>query len=233
MGAMIHGESYKYFKMPVYGTDEHRYNQYLGNHINKQNKGQRGKDSERQKTYRCEWTFQSKVNNPEFDSIKDAQKFAKRIYKSKTWIKLWGKSVESDVSRIYAAQPKVVAMSSRKKTMSGYTDGFSVTLDLITGLNKYTLLHELAHTLGHMHHGRSFRQCLLDLVGAFMGAKEKKILKDEFRKAKLAVGDARKPQTFEVWMKARERMAAMREAKESMEDDIKFLHRMRSKGYNF
>ena len=71
MGAMIHGESYKYFKMPVYGTDEHRYNQYLGNHINKQNKGQRGKDSERQKTYRCEWTFQSKVNNPEFDSIKD------------------------------------------------------------------------------------------------------------------------------------------------------------------
>ena len=108
-----------------------------------------------------------------------------------------------------------------------------MTLDLITGLNKYTLLHELAHTLGHMHHGRSFRQCLLDLVGAFMGAKEKKILKDEFRKAKLAVGDARKPQTFEVWMKARERMAAMREAKESMEDDIKLLHRMRSKGYNF
>jgi hypothetical protein len=34
-------------------------------------------------------------------------------------------------------------------------------------------------------------------------------------------------------MKARERMAAMREANESMKDDIKFLHKMRSKGYDF
>ncbi len=43
---------YNYFKMPVYGTDEHKYNQYLGKHINKQNKGSRGQDSERKKTYR-------------------------------------------------------------------------------------------------------------------------------------------------------------------------------------
>jgi hypothetical protein len=227
MPAMIHGEAYKYFKMPVHGTDEHRYNQYLGNHINKQNKGQRGQDSERQKTYRAEWTFQSKITNPEFASIEDAQKFAKKMYKSKTWIKLWNKSIESDVSRIFGARPKVVAMSTRNKTQSGYTNGFTVSLDLVTGLNKYTLLHELAHCLGHMHHGRSFRQCLLSLVGAFMGANEKKILKEEFKKVKLKCGDARKPQTFEVWMESKKRMVAMREANESMKDDIKFLHKMR------
>tara|TARA_R110000803_G_scaffold40261_6_gene86788 strand:+ start:1130 stop:1828 length:699 start_codon:yes stop_codon:yes gene_type:complete len=230
MPAMIHGEAYKYFKMPVYGTDEHRYNQYLGNHINKQNKGVRGQDSERQKTYRAEWTFQSKITNPEFASIEDAQKFAKKMYKSKTWVKLWGKAIESDVGRLFAAQPKVAAMSNRNKTQSGYTNGFTVTLDLVTGLNKYTLLHELAHCLGHMHHGRSFRQCLLSLVGTFMGANEKKILKEEFKKAKLKCGDARKPQTFEVWMESKKRMATMREANESMNDDIKFLHKMRSKG---
>jgi hypothetical protein len=166
-----------YFSYPTYGSDEYKYNQYLGNHVNKQNKGSRGQDSERQKTYRAEWTFQSKVTNPEFASIEEAQKFAKKIYKSKTWVKLWSKSVEDDVGRIFGAQPKVVAMGSRNKKLSGYTNGFTVSLDLVTGLNKYTLLHELAHCLGHMHHGRSFRQCLLSLVGTFMGSEEKKILK--------------------------------------------------------
>ena len=83
MPAMIHGEAYKYFKMPVHGTDEHRYNQYLGNHINKQNKGQRCQDSERQKTYRAEWTFQSKITNPEFASIEDAQKLADSLVERK------------------------------------------------------------------------------------------------------------------------------------------------------
>ena len=219
-----------YFSYPTYGSDEHKYNQYLGNHVNKQNKGSRGQDSERQKTYRAEWTFQSKITNPEFASIDEAQKFAKKIYKSKTWVKLWRKSIENDVSRVFGAQPKVVAMGSRTKKLSGFTDGFTVTLDLVTGLNKYTLLHELAHCLGHMHHGRSFRQCLLGLVGTFMGSEEKKILKGEFKKAKLKCGDARKPQTFEVWMESKKRMAAMREANESMKDDIKFLHKMRSKG---
>ena len=220
-------EGYNYFEYPTYGSDEYLYNQYLRKHINKQNKGSRGQDSERQKTYRAEWAFQSKVTNPEFSSIEDAQKFAKKMYKSKTWVKLWSKSIENDVGRIFGAQPKVVAMGSRTKKLSGKTDGFTVSLDLVTGLNKYTLLHELAHCLGHMHHGRSFRQCLLSLVGTFMGAEEKKILKEEFKRAKLKCGDARKPQSFEVWMASKKKMEQLRWEKEFRADCLEMHERMK------
>ena len=74
-------------------------------------------------------------------------------------------------------------------------------------------MHELAHTLGHMHHGRSFRQTLLTLVGQFMGAKEKKTLKEEFKKKKLHSGDAKKPQEFDKWVETKERLEKMRDAK--------------------
>ena len=220
-------EGYNYFSYPTYDSDEYLYNQYLGNHINKQNKGSRGQDSERLKTYRAEWTFQSKITNPEFASIEEAQKCAKTIYKSKTWVKLWNKSIEDDVGRIFGAQPKVVAMGSRTKKLSGHTDGFTVSLDLVTGLNKYTLLHELAHCLGNMHHGRSFRQCLLSLVGAFMGGNEKKILKEEFKRAKLKCGDARKPQSFEVWLVSKKKMEQMRWEKEFRADCLEMHERMK------
>ena len=71
-------------------------------------------------------------------------------------------------------------------------------------------MHELAHQAGHMHHGRSFRQCLLKLVSQFMGRKEADALKAEFKKAKLAFGNARKPMTEAQWLKARNRMRSIR-----------------------
>tara|TARA_R110000796_G_C14500324_1_gene428789 strand:+ start:100 stop:240 length:141 start_codon:yes stop_codon:yes gene_type:complete len=43
-----------------------------------------------------------------------------------------------------------------------------------------------------------------------MGAQEKKILKEEFKKNKLAFGEAKKPQTFDVWIASKERMKNMR-----------------------
>lgn len=220
-------EGYNYFKCPTYGSDEYNYNQYLGNHINKQNKGSRGKDTERLKTYRAEWKFQSQIDEGSFDTIEEAQKYAKRIYKSKKWQKLWLESVEDDALRLLGAQPKVVAMNRRNKKMSGYTDGFTVTLDMVSGCNKYTLLHELAHCLGHMHHGRSFRRVLLELVGAFMGTKEKKILKSEFKKHKLSFGNARKPLSFEKWMESKKRMEQMRWEKEFRADCLAMHERMK------
>jgi hypothetical protein len=85
-----------------------------------------------------------------------------------------------------------------------------VTLDSRAGLDEYTLLHELAHCLGHMHHGRSFRRALLELVGGFMGTEAKKTLKEEFKKRKLSFGDARKPMEFEQWRASVQRMEKMR-----------------------
>ena len=188
-----------------------RYQTYLLKHEAKQNRGAKySRDTEKTKTYRAEWAFQSRAEIADFQDVKEAQKFAKKIYKSKTWQKLWKRSVNLDVSRIMAMSPRVVGMSRRSKTMSGYTDGNTVTLCPITGMYKYVLLHELAHCLGHMHHGRSFRQCVLSLVGAFMGAKEKKILKEEFKKKKLACGEPRKPMSYENWVASVKRMEKMR-----------------------
>ena len=204
---------YNFFEMPLYESDEHLYNRYLVKHRNKQNKGAASRDSEKQRTYAAENLFMRMCDNPTFNTLDEVTKFSRKIYKSKTWIKLWEKSIESDVGRIFTAQPVIAQMNSRTKTMSGFTNGRTVTLCPITGFNKYVLLHELAHTLGHMHHGRSFRQCLLSLVGTFMGAHEKKVLANEFKRKGLSYGDARKPQTFEVWMAAKQRMAKMRELK--------------------
>ena len=188
-----------------------RYETYLLKHKAKQNRGAKySRDTEKLKTYKSEWSFQSRAEIPDFKNLTDAQNFANKLYKSKTWIKLWQKSVEEDVGKIFSGQPQVVGMSRRSKTMSGYTNGTTVTLCPTTGMNKYVLLHELAHCLGHMHHGRSFRQCVLSLVGAFMGAKEKKILKEEFKKKKLACGEPRKPMSYENWVASVRRMEKVR-----------------------
>jgi predicted metal-dependent hydrolase len=192
-----------------YNYDSLDYATYLLKHEAKQNKGAKGRDSERTRTYEAEWMFQRQINDVNFADIAEAEKFAKKIYKSKTWQKLWRESVEDNVTKIFDSNPRIVAMSTRNKKNSGFTNGRVVTLAQ-AGLNRYTLLHELAHCLGHMHHGRSFRQCLLKLVGVFMGATEKKILKGEFKRKGLAFGNARKALSFDQWIAARDRMEDLR-----------------------
>lgn len=198
--------------------DKLEYATYLLKHEQKQNRGEKCKDSERLKTYRAEWMFQRQIQDVEFADLKEAQKFAKKIYKSKTWQKLWKESVENNVAKLFDSNPQVVAMSKRNKKLSGFTNGHTVTLSE-SGLNRYTLLHELTHCLGHMHHGRSFRQALLKMVGVFMGAEEKKILKNEFKRKGLACGNARKPLSYDKWIAARDRMEALREKTARAKDE--------------
>ena len=190
------------------------YKTYLLKHKAKQNKGAgRSRDSERSKCYSAEFAMQRRCAKkiPEFKDIKEAQKFAKKIYKSKTWQKLWRESTNNDVTRLFFSTPEVVSkFKNSGRGTAGFTNGQKVTLDTRVGLNKYTLLHELTHCLGHMHHGRSFRYTLLKMVGAFMGAKEKKILASEFKKRKLAYGKAKKPLEFEQWKEMRNRLEKIR-----------------------
>lgn len=189
------------------------YQTYLIKHSRKQNKGAHyTQDSERLKTYRAEWAYQKRVTIPQFKDIEEARKFAQKIYKSKTWQKLWNESTADDVTRLMASSPKVVAKARNTgRGTAGHTNGYRVTLDTVCGLDAYTLIHELSHCLGHMHHGRSFRKTLLSMVGVFLGAEHKKILKEEFKKAKLACGEPRKPLSYEQWMKAKKRLEKVRE----------------------
>ena len=184
------------------------YEEYLRRHRRKQNKGAIGQDSERSKTYQSEWAFQKRYDVKKFKSLKQAQKRAKQIYATKKWQKVW--NLERDKGEKRFNPTIVLKERSTGRGTAGFTDGHFVTLDSMAGLDEYTLLHELAHCLGHMHHGRSFRRALLELVGAFIGMDAKKILKEEFTKRKLKFGEASKPMTFEKWLESKRRMEKIR-----------------------
>lgn len=200
-------------------ADSSRYEMYLEKHKKKQNKGARiphgtfsykTADSERQKCYNAEHRFIRKMDIKKYDTIEEMRKSAKVLYKTATWLKLWSKSIEDDVGKIFNSNPEIVMRKGRGGSTIGSTNGHTVYITG-RGMDQYTLLHELAHTLGHMHHGRSFRQCLVSLVGVFMGAAHKKELKAQFKLAKLPCGEARKPMSFENWVATKNRMEKMRE----------------------
>jgi hypothetical protein len=146
------------FDRPYYGTPEHYYNEYLRNHAKKQNKGARGKDSERQKTYEAEWRYQANHGSGrEFTDINEVQKYVDKITKSKTYSKLVAEG--SNIERLFTNNRVKVATKYRNtgRGTAGQATQGHITLDTKVGMNEYTVLHDLAHCVGHWHHGRSFR----------------------------------------------------------------------------
>lgn len=183
------------------------YLDYLQKQKMSQNKGTYGKDSEKTKTYKCEWAFQREYQVKEFDTVRQAQKRCDQITKSALWAKLRDEKGRDIIP--------VSVQSKNRNTgagFAGWARGNTITLDLICGLDEYTLIHEMAHCLGNWHHGRQFRRDLLKLVSRFMGAEPAKILKSKFKEKKLACGEQRKPLAFEKWIEAKERMTKMRSA---------------------
>ena len=172
------------------------YEQYLRRHKFKQNKGAYGtKDSEMTKTYRCEWALNSMLCKKEynFDNIDQCQKFVNKVVSSKTWNKV------CERTRRHIATVQMKNISGGVAGRAEY--GGVIYLKPCTGFNKYTILHELAHQAGNWHHGRSFRKTLLTLTSRFLGKQYADALKAEFKKSKLAYGDARKPLTFTQWLR--------------------------------
>lgn len=208
------------FKSPYHGTPEYYYNQYLREHQVKQNKGARGRDTERTKTYRAEWAFyDTNGYGREFDSIAEVQKYVNKITKSKTYRKLWQEAYESRKHKDFGAifRGTQVSVAPKKRNGAGnagiaYVENNHIVLDTKTGMNEYTVLHELAHCVGHPHHGRSFRRTLVKLVSRFMGTEVANALKVEFKQRKLPYGEPRKPKTFDQWLAAKARMKAMKES---------------------
>ena len=191
-----------------------KYDAYLKKHKAKQNRGAQGTtDSERNKCYKAEHAMlRAMPLVKQFKDIKEAQKFAQKIYKTKTWQKLFAQSRDLDISKVFDTPNVPVELKSRStgRGTAGWTTGRKVVLDKHVGMDAYTLVHELTHCLGHMHHGRSFRKTLLGMVGVFLGADYKKELKAQFKKQKLAFGDAREPMSFEQYRASVIRMEKMR-----------------------
>ena len=155
-------------------------------------------DSEKQKVYNAEWAFQKKVDIKQFKDIREAEKRMKQIVRSKLWDDLEGSKVR-------------LQHSTRMHRYAGMAYWHGEIKLANSGLNEYTLLHELAHqTPNAMHHGVQFRINLVRLVSRFMGTEAAKELKASFKKKKLKMSISQ-PRSPESWYKSYKRMEKLRE----------------------
>ena len=155
-------------------------------------------DSEKQRVYNAEWAFQKKVDIKQFKDIREAEKRMKQITSSKLWSDLNGRATSLE-------------HTGRMKRYAGMAYWTGKIKLANSGLDEYTLLHELAHqTPNAMHHGVQFRINLIRLVSRFMGTHAAKELKTSFKKKKLKMSMPQ-PRSPESWYKSYKRMEEMRE----------------------
>ncbi len=198
-------DNYKYPRIPIDSSDP--YHQYLERHKKKHGMARfTTRDTESGKLYKAEWAIESLLKkhpkNKQFDTIEEVERYIKRILNSNTWAKL------SNRRKCFVGFKKKNGRGFAGRAFGGY-----IELDRKNGNSLYVLLHELAHEAGAMHHGRTFRNNLLALVGAFLGSDIKRALKKEFRKRNLRVGKPPKPLSRESWEKRREQAKQMRMAR--------------------
>ena len=154
-------------------------------------------DSEKQKVYSAEWAFQDKVDIKQFKDIREAEKRMKQITSSKLWSDLNGRATSLE-------------HTGRMKRYAGMAYWTGKIKLANSGLDEYTLLHELAHqTPNAMHHGVQFRINLVRLVSRFMGTHAAKELKTSFKKKKLKMSMPQ-PRSPESWFKSYKRMEQIR-----------------------
>lgn len=136
------------------------------------------KDSSRQKVYDAEYAFirSGAGKGIEFKTLAEANRYLKKVLASKTYAKLNGKSA------VYLESMR--ERDNARIAGRAHWDG-KITLCPTFGMNEYTLLHELAHQCGHMHHDVGFRQTLVKLVSRFMGRELGTTLEKIFKKSGL------------------------------------------------
>ena len=181
------------------------YQDYLKEHKRKHSmKRHERRDSERSKVYESEWATARVLGQSEkFESIEDAQKFVNKVVRSATWKKLTTRK-----------QVNVFPKSRNGGGNLAMAYGSYIVVDTVNGLTKFVLLHELAHCANAMHHGRTFRNNILALIGRFLGSEWRVEMKAQYKKRKLRIGNAPKPMPRKLWEARTERMAAMRMKKD-------------------
>ena len=164
-----------------------------------------GVDSGRSKVYQSEFAVQRLY--PECSSNlseKECQKYFNRIVKSKTYQSL----VTGDRGM---SDPQLRFMkASQNARVAGQASYYGIALRPNHGTNKYTIIHELAHTAGNMNHDVGFRQTLVKLVSRFLGVRVAKDLKKEFRSRKLKMSVSQSIMSPLKWLESYERMEKIR-----------------------
>ena len=165
-----------------------------------------GVDSGRNKVYQSEFATERKFPDcRESITEKEITKYYKRIVKSKTYQTLAseGRGQSNPPLRIM----KQVKYNVRVAGQASYR---GVALQPSCGMNKWVVLHELAHTAGHMHHDVGFRQTLVKLISRFLGTEVAKELKRQFRSSKIKMTVSQTIQSPGKWLENYRKMAAMR-----------------------
>ena len=159
------------------------------------------KDSSKSKVYQAEWKFQAVYDQDAPLTEIEAIKFVGRITKSKLWKEL------ANGKEIYVEMMKDMGHHA---AVAGRAYGTRIKL-APRHATKYTILHELAHCAGCMHHDVTFRQKLVKLVSRFMGVEPAKQLKTEFKKAGLKMSVRSKILSPTEWLEAKNKMKKLRE----------------------
>ena len=196
----------------------HEYANKYANYWSKKNKTIKSgkanfKDSGRQKTYNAEFAaiaeYRAKYpNDVKFKRLnwKQSQKYFKKIAKSKTYQDLCKKE---DASRDGRLDPQLELAHFRGRTAGQAT--WYGTMRLAETNCPYTIIHEFAHLCGNMHHDIGFRRDVIKLSSRFLGTEFAKMLKGQFKKAKLKVTVSQHIMTPEKWIESVMRMEKIRE----------------------
>ena len=146
------------------------------------------RDMQKSKVYHAEFACRKRFPNEKtFESIEEAQKFVDKVLASATYDKLCERF---DCYRRRTI--KVVAgRNSDRDSARYYPDG---TIKLPPwALNKCVVLHELAHSVSpRFEHNWPFCEIFLALIGRFMGAADRDMLKAEYKKRKVKFRKPRK-----------------------------------------
>ena len=171
------------------------------------------KDSGRQKTYNAEFAAIAEYRNKYPNDVKfkrlnwkQSQKYFKKIAKSKTYQDLCKKE---DASRYGRLDPQLELAHFRGATAGQAT--WYGTMRLQESNCPYTIIHEFAHLCGNMHHDIGFRRDVIKLSSRFLGTEFAKMLKGQFKKAKLKVTVSQHIMTPEKWIESVMRMEKIRE----------------------
>lgn len=158
------------------------------------------KDSMQSRVYEAEAQFHYNAGyGHKYKNITECEKYIKQVTKSKLWASLCG------------GDRKVITVSnSSMRRYAGIAYGSHIKL-APSGYNQYTILHELAHCCGNMHHDISFRQDLLKLVSRFMGREQAKVLKHAFKTHGLKLSMKQNVKEPDVWLRQYERLTKVRE----------------------
>ena len=156
------------------------------------------RDSDKTKVYKSEWAMQKQVKIRKFKNIEEAAKRAHQIVKSKLWSDLGGGTIYLQDNR------RMGRATAGRAFVGGKIELAS------TGMDEYTLIHEMTHQLPKcMHHSVQFRQNLVKLTSRFIGTEAAKILKQEFKERKLRLNHSQ-PRSPASWYKSYQHMENVR-----------------------